>query len=135
MSKNNEKESSVTPKKLENVKTTTLKYILTASGPFLNLDRVIVITFSFFLMFTPFISCQAITPQIMNELGYGNVGFINLAIIYLTFGLTALLATPINRKLGHKFTLIISSSTYAIWAFAFILPAYKYENSEKLGNV
>ena len=64
----------------------------------------------------------------MQELGYGNLGFINLAIIYLCFGLSAMIAIPINRKLGHRLTLSLSSSIYALWAFVFMLPAYKYQN-------
>ena len=83
-------------------------------------------------MFTAFITCQSLTPKIMQELGYGNIGFINLAVIYLTFGILALLAVPINRKFGHRLTLFFSSSFYAIWAFVFMLPAYKYQNKDVL---
>ena len=64
----------------------------------------------------------------MKELGYGNIGFINLAIIYCSFCIFSLSAVVINRKLGHRLTLFLSSSLYSIWAFVFMLPAYKYQN-------
>jgi len=67
----------------------------------------------------------------MFELGYENLGFINLALIYFMFCTTALLATPINRKLGHKWTLILAAATYAIWEASFIMVAYKFENYKK----
>lgn len=106
--------------------------MLTASGKFQNLDRVLLLTFAFFIMFTSFMTCQSITPKIMKELGYGNIGFINLAIIYGSFCLFSLLSVYINRKLGHRMTLFLSSSLYAIWAFVFMLPAYKYQNKANL---
>lgn len=68
----------------------------------------------------------------MKELGYGNIGFINLAIIYGSFCIFSLSAVVINRKLGHRMTLFLSSSLYAIWAFVFMLPAYKYQNKANL---
>ena len=65
----------------------------------------------------------------MSELGYSNLGFINLAIVYFTFSMASLfLSVPINKKLGHKYTMFFSAAAYAAWEFAFILPAYKYEN-------
>ena len=63
----------------------------------------------------------------MQELGYDRIGFVNLAIIYIAFSICSLFSVQINRKFGHKLTLFVSSLFYAIWAFVFILPAYKFE--------
>lgn len=85
-------------------------------------------------MFTAYYAQNAIAPKIMKELGYGNIGFVNIAIIYLTFCFGSLFASTINRKLGHKATLFLASLMYVIWAWAFLLPVYKHENKEEVGD-
>ena len=115
------------PKPQTQPKASTLKQIFTASGPYQNLDRVLLLTLAFFIMFTSFITCQNIAPKIMQELGYNKIGFVNLAVIYVVFSLCSLFSVQINRRCGHKLTLFVSSLFYAIWAFVFILPAYQFE--------
>lgn len=79
-------------------------------------------------MFIAYYSQIAIAPKIMNDLGYGNIGFINVATIHMAFTIGSLFASIINRTLGHKFTFFVASVMYALWAFAFMLPGYKHEN-------
>ena len=74
---------------------------------------------------------QSIAAKIMNDLGYGNLGLINIAIVYLSFALTSILASSINKKLGTKWTLVASALTYAFWVSAFLLPARKYDLGEE----
>lgn len=90
-----------------------------------NIDKVLVLSFGFVILFTAFLSCQNITAKIMKDLGFEGLGFINLALIYLSFGCTSLLASKINSVLGTKLTLCFSGFTYAIWIASFLLPAYK----------
>ena len=66
----------------------------------------------------------------MKDLGYQNLGFINLSIIYLTFGMTSTVAVPINKFLGTSLTLCLSALTYALWIASFLLPAYKSQMIE-----
>ena len=63
----------------------------------------------------------------MKDLGFENLGFLNLSIVYLSFAATAMFAAPINNKLGTKWTLVISGLTYAFWIGMFLVPVYKYE--------
>jgi len=77
--------------------------------------------------YTCFFSLQSITGKNMDELGYSNLGFINLAIIYLGFALSSTIAAKIESKLGSKWTCFIGSFMYALWAASFILPAQEYE--------
>ena len=93
----------------------------------LNLDKVLILSFGFVILFTAFLSCQNITAKIMKDLGFSGLGFINLAIIYLSFGLNSLMASKINERFGTKLTLCFSGLTYALWIASFLLPAYKYE--------
>jgi len=64
----------------------------------------------------------------MVDLGYPGLGFVNLCVIYLFFGLGSLVSAPINRKFGHRLSLVVSSTTFFLWIAAFIIPAYKYDN-------
>jgi len=63
----------------------------------------------------------------MAELGYSNLGFINLTIVYCGFAFASILAGPINKKFGTRMTCFASGMTYALWIAAFLLPAYKFE--------
>ena len=64
----------------------------------------------------------------MADLGFSNLGFINLSIVYCGFAFAAILAAPINKKLGTRMTCFCCGMTYAFWIAAFLLPAYKFEN-------
>ena len=64
----------------------------------------------------------------MKDLGFGSLGFVNIAVVYLSFALTSLLASSINRKLGTRLTLLLSALTYAIWIAGFLLPAKRFED-------
>jgi hypothetical protein len=70
----------------------------------------------------------------MSDLGFSNLGFINITIVYLCFALSSMIAIPINRKLGSRLTLCLSGLTYGIWILGFLLPAYKYEQTVDLSD-
>jgi MFS family permease len=81
-------------------------------------------------------ACQSIAGKVMKDLGFGNLGLINIAIVYLSFALTSVLASFINKKLGTRWTLVLSALTYATWIAGFILPSKRsklslneYENN------
>ena len=67
----------------------------------------------------------------MTDLGFSNLGFINLSIVYCGFALTSVLAAPINRKLGTRMTCFSCGMTYVLWIAAFLLPAYRFEMKER----
>lgn len=112
--------------------TETLKEVFSASGHYLNIDAVILITIAFFLMYTAYWTCQSIAPKIMSDLGYGSIGLVNLFVIYFTFAVTSFIAVPLIKKVGYKNSMVGASFMYALWAFGFVLPAYKYENAHLL---
>ena len=70
----------------------------------------------------------------MQDLGQGNLGFTNLALVYGSFSFFSLLSVPINRKLGHKMSLFLAPLLYALWAFAFMMPAYRHQNKLTLSK-
>ena len=79
-------------------------------------------------MFAAFFACQNISSKVMRDLGFENLGFLNIAIVYLFFSLSSMFAIPVNRFLGARLTLCLSGLTYALWIAGFLLPAYKFES-------
>ena len=63
----------------------------------------------------------------MIDLGFSNLGFLNLALIYGAFSLSASVVQPIMEKLGVKLTLCLAATTYAVWELSFYLPSYRHE--------
>ena len=61
----------------------------------------------------------------MKDLGYSNLGFVNLATVYLSFSLTSVFAASINKRFGTRKTLCLGGLTYAFWIAGFLLAAYK----------
>ena len=66
----------------------------------------------------------------MSDLGYSSLGTVNIAVIYLAFACSSAAASQIIMSLGVRCTLTLSSFTYVIWIFSFVLPAYKYERKQ-----
>ncbi len=108
-------------------------YVLNSTGPFLNLDRLLLISLSFFISFTGYSACVNITPKILKDLGYDNLGFLNLSIINFFFAISSLVAAPINKRFGSKNVLFAASLTYPTWIFSFLAPAYKFDNKKAQG--
>lgn len=71
----------------------------------------------------------------MKDLGFSNLGFINISLVYLSFATTAMLSVPVNRKLGTKWTLVASGMAYALWIGIFLIPCYKYEKLQRKEDV
>ena len=69
----------------------------------------------------------------MKDLGFENLGFINIALVYLFFAIVSMFAIRLNRYLGSRLTLCLSGFTYAIWIAGFLLPAYKFEYIKEHG--
>ena len=63
----------------------------------------------------------------MKDLGFQNLGFINVAIIYLSFSFASMLAVKIQKALGTRLTLTVSALAYTFWIACFLFPAYKFE--------
>ena len=93
------------------------------------------LAWGFFLLFSAYVSCANIQSKIMKELGFSNLGFIMLSLSYLFFCTTAMFAAPINKKLGTKWTLVISSLAYVCIIASFIIPCYKFEKLKRNEDV
>ena len=99
----------------------------TPTGKYHNIGNVIQVSFGFTALFTAFIACQNISSKMLKDLGFENIGFLSIALIYLAFGFASLVAVPINRAIGAKLTLFLSALTYVIYIASTLLPVLKFE--------
>ena len=93
----------------------------------LNIEKVFMVSFGFFVIFIAYLSCQNFASKILIDLGYSNLGILSVAVIYLAFAFNAAAATKILNKLGMRLTLCISGLSYSIFIGSFLVPLYKYE--------
>jgi len=69
----------------------------------------------------------------MKDLGFENLGFINISICYLSFSINSIFAVKVNKIFGTKCSLIVAACAYAFWMFSYLIPAYRVEMNIKTG--
>eukprot|EP00347_Sterkiella_histriomuscorum_P001726 403370919 len=74
-------------------------------------------------MYMAFNSASNIQSVVMNEDGFGQLGFYILAILYLFMGIGSLISTAIINKLGSRNCFIIGGLGNVQWIFSTILAA------------
>ena len=97
----------------------------------LNFEKVLMISFGFFIMFIAYLSCQNLASKIMKDLGFESLGLLSVAIIYFAYGCNSMLAVKIIKKFGTRLTLCFSGLSYSFWIGSFLVPAYKYQKIEE----
>lgn len=88
-----------------------------------NLEKVIFISIVIMILFTAFNSASNLSGHLMKSAGFGDLGFTNLAIVYLFVSITSLFSTGIVTKLGIKLSFFVTSMCYCFWVLTFILPS------------
>jgi hypothetical protein len=66
---------------------------------------------TFILFVAANISNNLITT-VLDGVGFGLLGYYNLAIYYFSFGIFSFLAVPVVMRLGDKWSLILGCCTY-----------------------
>ena len=59
----------------------------------------------------------------MREAGFGNLGFYNLSILYLTVSISSFFSTPIVNKMGIRISLFVGTMCYVFWTISFLCPS------------
>ena len=88
-----------------------------------NLDRLLLLSFGFFLLFSAFGTAQGLAAKVLQQNGFKNLGFHSLSMLYLTFGVFSLFSSIIVTKCGMKTSLVLGSLCYAVYIASFILAA------------
>ena len=86
-----------------------------------NIGKLIILGIGFQLLFSVFITAQNLAPQVLDDLGFGSMGFYSLAVLYLMFSVSCFVATPIVNKCGERFSMVVGSMNYALYTGSFIL--------------
>ena len=66
----------------------------------------------------------------LEELGFGDLGFYSLGVLYFSFAIFCFIATPIVNKCGERFALVLGSLCYAPYAAGFILASASIKHSD-----
>ena len=93
-----------------------------------NIDRVLIISIGFLLLFIAFNSAANLSASAMKTDNLGELGFYSMAVLYLVFAFASFFSSAIVGKLGTKWSLIVGGLCYFFWVFCFILPAFYSEN-------
>jgi len=60
----------------------------------------------------------------MKSYGYGELGFYNIAVLFLVYGIGSFFSTATINKLGIKFGLVTGAVFKSLWVLACIVPSY-----------
>ena len=80
-----------------------------------NFRNLMYLSCAFFFLFFAFGSASNIVTQSLNNLGFGNLGYHSLSVLYLFFAIFSLFSSTFVYKFKPKKSLIISALTYGAW--------------------
>ena len=97
-----------------------------------NSCKLIVISIGFLLLFSVFMTAQSLAAEVLDDLGFGDLGFYSLGLLYFTFSFCSFIATPLVNKCGERFSMTLGSIWYFLYisSFAFASASIKYEDNE-----
>jgi len=84
----------------------------------------------FLLLFSVFNTAQSLAAKVLSDLGFGNLGFYSLAVLYFSFALSCLVASAIVNKMGERFSLAVGSQCYTLYISSFALAAASAEKPD-----
>jgi hypothetical protein len=95
-----------------------------------NFGKLVQMSFGFTILFTAYITSQALATKVLKDNDFGNLGFYSLGVLYFVFGCSSFITAPIVRKLGDKKALSIGAICYAFYTGSFIIPLMRSEYPE-----
>jgi ABC-type enterochelin transport system permease subunit len=90
---------------------------------YVNLDRLLILSIGFFLLFSAFGTAQSLAATVLSENGLNNLGFYSLSLLYLSFGICSLFSSIVVHRLGTRYSMILGSMCYSCYIGSFILAA------------
>ena len=89
-----------------------------------NLDRLLILSVGFLLVFTAFNTAQNLAAKILRDNDLGDMGFYSLATVYASFGMCSLFSSKIVQSLGMRLSMFFGSACYVIYLSSYILACY-----------
>jgi DMSO/TMAO reductase YedYZ heme-binding membrane subunit len=86
---------------------------------------VTILSLGFLILFTAFNTCQNFATKVLEDDGFGNLGFANLAVLYLVFAFSSFFASAVVSKVNRiNVALSLGAFCYTFWIVCFLLPSY-----------
>jgi hypothetical protein len=95
-----------------------------------NLGRATHCSMGFLIFFTAYNSSQNMQPQVLQSDGYGRIGFLTLALIYLSVAISCFLVTNVTSKLGETKSLALAGILTSPYYLVFVIITQKHYNPE-----
>lgn len=96
-----------------------------------NYDKVLLLSVGYLIIYLPDCAVACMAPKLLEDLGYGNLGFISMAVdyLFLSFG-SLFFAHYFVHRLSPRANMVICCCAMVLWNIAFLFPAYKYKYPE-----
>ena len=86
-----------------------------------NFCKLLILSVGFQLLFSVFNTAQNLASQVLDDLGFGDLGFYSLGALYFSFSLCCFVATPIVNKCGERISMTVGALCYTLYTASFIL--------------
>ena len=95
-----------------------------------NLSQVTQLSLGILLLYMAFNSCSNLQSSLLENDGFGPLGFYTLACLYFFMGIGSLMSTAIMNKIGTKGCLMAGGIGNVIWMLSNLLVAIRQENGD-----
>ena len=69
--------------------------------------------------------------MILEDDGFGVLGFYSNAVVYLAVCFGAIISTNILNRFGERWTMVLGSLLCVTWLLSYILACYRYVSNDK----
>ena len=88
-----------------------------------NFIKLNILSIAFLLLFSAFNTAQNLASSVLKNLGFDNLGFISLALLYLTFAICSFLSSKVVNSWGERISMFVGSACYTLYIASFLLPS------------
>ena len=99
-----------------------------------NFSKLLFLSTGFQLLFSVFLTAQNLAAEVLDDMGFGNLGFYSLGLLYFVFALSSFIATPIVNKCGERFSATLGAFFYALYMASFMLASASINIQRRLKN-
>ena len=76
-------------------------------------------------------TAQNLATQVLEDLGFGDLGFYSLGVLYFAFAFSCFVATPIVNRCGERISMTVGSMCYTLYIGSFALASATLKYPEK----
>ena len=91
-----------------------------ADTPLNDMVRLMKLAVGFLLLYTAYFSTANVLSLVLQQNGYGSLGFYSVGMVYISWGIGGIFSTTIVKRLGPKLSIFLGSFSNAVWIFSHI---------------